>query len=74
MQRLNWEVVLVLGYLIAIPRPLWKLQGKKDRGGLFNNSCPPMDLKVPTTSVSNLTMGNNADVSVWASTDGVMKP
>ena len=64
MQRLNYWVVPILGYLIAIPLPLWKLWGRRDRGGLFNYSCPPMDPKVPTTSTPNLTMGNTADAFV----------
>ena len=49
------------------------LWGRKDQGGLFSNSYPPIDPEVPTTSVPNLTMGNTADVCVWASVDRVMK-
>ena len=45
----------------------------KDQGGLFSYSYPPMDLEMPTKSTSDLTMGNIADVCVWASTDGEMK-
>ena len=62
MQRLNWKVAPVLGYSIAIPLPSWKLWGRKDRGGLFSYSCPPMDPEVPTTSAPKLTMGNTVDV------------
>ena len=73
MQRLNYWVVPILGYSIAIPLPSWKLQGKKDRMDLFSNSCPPMNPKVPTTSALNLTKGNIADISIRASTNGVIK-
>ena len=66
-------MVLVLGYLIAIPLPSWKLWGRKDRGGLFSNSCPPMDPEVPITSAPNLTIGNTADVCLWVFADRVMK-
>ena len=66
-------MVLVPEYLITIPLLSWKLWGRKDRRGLFSNSCPPMDLEMRTTLALNLTMGNTADVCVWAFTDGVMK-
>ena len=66
-------MVPVLGYSITIPLPSWKLWGRKDREGLFNNSYPPMDPEVPTTSTPNLTMGKTVDMCVWASADGVMK-
>ena len=66
-------MVPILGDLIAIPFPSWKLWGRKAQGGLFSNFCPPMDPEVRTTSALNLTLGNIADVFIWASIDGVMK-